>query len=138
LLQCVGKASVIAAEGDESQRSANVREKSSQTLYSWRARRFLLDAATLALAASMVSTTYIANLPMSWRVAGVGDFNADAKTDILWRNSGAGDAMASLMNGASIVSSTWIANLPRAQIVAAPRKRGRHHAFAEQQYLSPR
>ncbi|QGM98016.1 virginiamycin B lyase family protein [Methylocystis parvus] len=61
--------------------------------------------------ASITSSTFVANLPRSWDVAGVGDFDADGKADILWRNLN-GDAVVSKMNGASIVSSTFVASLP--------------------------
>ena len=38
---------------------------------------------------------------LNWKLAGVGDFNADGNTDLLWRNLGTGDVAAWLMNGLS-------------------------------------
>jgi hypothetical protein len=40
-----------------------------------------------------------------------GDFNGDAKSDIVWRN-GTGDTAIWLMNGASLSSAAVIANVP--------------------------
>jgi hypothetical protein len=43
----------------------------------------------------------------SWSIAGVGDFNADGKSDLLWRNSN-GSLVEWLMDGSSIASSSVI------------------------------
>ncbi|WP_424363019.1 FG-GAP-like repeat-containing protein [Methylocystis parvus] len=67
--------------------------------------------------AAITSSTFVANLPTSWTVAGTGDFNFDGKSDILWRNT-TGDAVVSLMDGANITSSTFVANLPTSWTVA--------------------
>jgi hypothetical protein len=37
-------------------------------------------------------------------VGGVGDFNADGKADILWRNQASGDNLVWLMNGTTIAA----------------------------------
>ena len=38
---------------------------------------------------------------LNWKVAGVGDFNGDGKSDLLWRHSGTGEVGTWLMNGLS-------------------------------------
>jgi VCBS repeat protein len=43
----------------------------------------------------------------SWSIAGVGDFNADGKSDLLWRNSN-GSLVEWLMDGSSIMSSSAV------------------------------
>ena len=41
----------------------------------------------------------------AWRVAGIGDFDGDGKSDILWRNSSTGENYLYLMDGTAIKSS---------------------------------
>jgi probable HAF family extracellular repeat protein len=41
----------------------------------------------------------------SWSVAGVGDFNGDGNSDLLWRQSSTGSLAVWLMNGSNVVSS---------------------------------
>jgi hypothetical protein len=59
------------------------------------------------------ATTKLANL--SWQVAGVGDFDADGKSDILWRHAVAGDNVIWLMDGTLLkpasAATTKLANL---------------------------
>lgn len=77
----------------------------------------LMNAGGTAIA----SSAFVANLPpASWSVAGVGDFNGDARSDILWRNS-SGDTVVSLTsaNGAVIASSTFLTRLGAPWSVAA-------------------
>ena len=40
----------------------------------------------------------------AWKVAGTGDFNGDAKADIVWRNSSTGEVYVWLMNGTTLSS----------------------------------
>jgi hypothetical protein len=47
---------------------------------------------------SVVSAAGIGSVPNSWTIAQTGDFNFDAKSDILWRNT-SGDIAMWLMNG---------------------------------------
>src|SRR5206468_2742131 len=43
-----------------------------------------------------------------WQVAGVGDFDGDGKTDVLWRNSSTGENYIYLMNGTSIAGEGYL------------------------------
>ncbi|MBI1980975.1 MAG: VCBS repeat-containing protein, partial [Methylocystis sp.] len=47
------------------------------------------------------------------------DFNGDSAGDILWRDSGSGNAVVSLINAGSIKSSTFIVSLPLTWTAAA-------------------
>jgi hypothetical protein len=53
-------------------------------------------------------------LPSGWTIAETGDFNGDAKSDILLYHSASGSVGAWLMNGAAITSSVGIGSLPPA------------------------
>jgi hypothetical protein len=44
----------------------------------------------------------------NWKIAAVGDFDADGKADILWRNSATGENYIYLMDGRSIVGEGFI------------------------------
>jgi hypothetical protein len=44
----------------------------------------------------------------SWQVAGIGDFDGDAKADILWRNSSTGENYVYLMNGSAIAGEGYL------------------------------
>ncbi|PYX50222.1 MAG: hypothetical protein DMG76_35290 [Acidobacteria bacterium] len=43
-----------------------------------------------------------------WQVAGVGDFDGDGKTDVLWRNSSTGENYIYLMNGTAIAGAGYL------------------------------
>ncbi len=47
---------------------------------------------------------------MDWTIQGVGDFNGDGKSDILWRHA-SGDISIWFMNGTSLVKATGAARL---------------------------
>jgi hypothetical protein len=49
---------------------------------------------------------------MSWSVAGVGDFDRDGKSDILWRNGSSGENYLYLMSGLSIVNEGYLRTVP--------------------------
>jgi hypothetical protein len=42
---------------------------------------------------------------LNWSIAGVGDFDADGKSDVLWYNKVTGENVIWLMNGAARLSS---------------------------------
>src|SRR5688572_7574005 len=55
------------------------------------------------------SEGYLRAVPdQNWQVAGVGDFNGDARADIVWRNSATGENYVYLMNGKTIVTEGYI------------------------------
>ena len=56
-------------------------------------------------------------VPLSWTVAGIGDFDGNGSTDILWRDT-SGNVGIWLMNGTSILSSTMLGNVPVSWSVA--------------------
>jgi hypothetical protein len=61
------------------------------------------------------SSNYIPGVPAAlpgWTIAGVGDFNADGKSDILWRNTSTGENAIWLMNGFTRASSNYIPGVP--------------------------
>jgi subtilisin-like proprotein convertase family protein len=45
---------------------------------------------------------------VNWQMAGTGDFNGDAKPDILWRHDVSGENVAWFMNGRTLVSGTFL------------------------------
>jgi hypothetical protein len=51
------------------------------------------------------STATFGNMPLTWSVAGTGDFNSDGYSDILWRD-GSGDTAIWEMNGTTILNSS--------------------------------
>lgn len=54
---------------------------------------------------SSVSLLGVANLDWQMAASGNGDFNADGKTDLLWRNRATGQTVVWLMNGTTYVST---------------------------------
>jgi hypothetical protein len=45
---------------------------------------------------------------VNWQMAGTGDFNGDARPDILWRHDVSGENVAWFMNGRTLVSGTFL------------------------------
>jgi hypothetical protein len=50
-------------------------------------------------------------VPLTWIIAGIGDFDGNGSTDLLWRDT-SGNVGMWLMNGTSILSSKVIGNVP--------------------------
>jgi len=77
-----------------------------------------LVAAALPVAAQTSSAppiTSVAITPVAdpaWIVAGIGDFDGDGHSDILWRNTLTGENSIWLMNGSSVSSSSFIQSVP--------------------------
>ena len=59
---------------------------------------------------SILSSTMLGNVPLSWSVAETGDFNGDGKSDILWTDN-AGNVGTWFMNGAAISSTSTYGNV---------------------------
>jgi hypothetical protein len=57
------------------------------------------------------ATSFVANVPTNWSIAETGDFNADGKTDILWRDS-SGNTTIWLMITAAVSSASNLGNIP--------------------------
>jgi murein DD-endopeptidase MepM/ murein hydrolase activator NlpD len=49
-------------------------------------------------------TTFPGNVGPDWKIAGIGDFNGDTKSDIFWRNSNTGDNVIWNMNNGSVTN----------------------------------
>jgi len=45
---------------------------------------------------------------LNWKIAGVGDFDGDGKSDILWRHANTGENWMYLMEGTNILESKSI------------------------------
>src|SRR5882724_8635937 len=77
-----------------------------------------LVAAALPVAAQTSSAppiTSVAITPVAdpaWIVAGIGDFDGDGHSDILWRNTLTGENSIWLMNGSSVLSQSFIQSVP--------------------------
>jgi FG-GAP-like repeat len=63
-----------------------------------------VNGTNITSSASLTSGGVAVNPDPSWSVAGIGDFNADHITDVLWRNA-SGSVIEWLMNGSAIVGS---------------------------------
>jgi hypothetical protein len=52
---------------------------------------------------------YVRTVPdPDWKIVGIGDFNGDGKSDILWRNSTTGENYIYMMNGMAIANEGYI------------------------------
>jgi hypothetical protein len=49
-------------------------------------------------------------VPLTWSIAETGDFNGDAKSDLLWRDT-SGNTAIWFMNGATIASTGSVGNI---------------------------
>jgi hypothetical protein len=52
---------------------------------------------------NVIQSSLIANIWTGWAITGVGDFDGDAKADILWRDT-SGHEVVWLMNGSTVLS----------------------------------
>jgi hypothetical protein len=62
---------------------------------------------------SNASTSFVANVPMNWSIAGTGDYDGDSKSDILWYDT-SGNVAIWQMNGTTILNqaTSFVANVP--------------------------
>jgi hypothetical protein len=56
-------------------------------------------------------------VPLTWNLVGIGDFDNNGSTDMLWRDA-SGNIGIWLMNGTSILSTAVVGNLPLTQTIA--------------------
>ncbi|MBC7964805.1 MAG: FG-GAP repeat protein [Fuerstia sp.] len=49
----------------------------------------------------------VAQIPTKMHIAGVGDFNQDGNSDLVWRNGATGEDAIWLMNGTSLASGVY-------------------------------
>ncbi len=66
-----------------------------------------MNGSTITSSASLTTAGIAVNPDPSWSVTGVGDFNGDGASDILWRNTSGALALWS-MNGAAIIGSGFV------------------------------
>jgi hypothetical protein len=62
------------------------------------------------------------NVPSSWSIVGIGDFNGDGFTDILWRDTG-GNVAIWFMNGSTITSISGLGPILRIPGIVISRSR---------------
>lgn len=61
---------------------------------------------------NVVSDLSLGNVPGTWSVAGLGDFNADGMADILWRNAATGADEIWEMDGNTVTWDAIIGAVP--------------------------
>jgi alpha/beta hydrolase family protein/IPT/TIG domain-containing protein/VCBS repeat protein len=66
---------------------------------------------------TVVKTVDFGAAPANWTIAGLGDFDGNGSTDVLWRDS-SGDVGIWLMNGTSIMSSGVVGRMPLSWTIA--------------------
>jgi hypothetical protein len=62
---------------------------------------------------ALQSSGYLFNgqaVDTNWKIVGIGDFNADGKTDLIWQNQATGQLYYWLMNGIALQSSGYLFN----------------------------
>ena len=67
-----------------------------------------MSGSSIIGSSGLIANGTAVNPDPSWSVAGIGDFNADNRADILWRNSSSGMLSLWTMNGATITSSSAV------------------------------
>ena len=68
--------------------------------------------------AQVTQAAGVGNVPPSvWSIVGIGDFNGDGKSDILWRDL-SGNLAIWFLNGAQVIGAAGIGNVPTSWMVA--------------------
>jgi hypothetical protein len=63
-----------------------------------------MTGGTLTSAASLATVA-----DLNWKIAAVGDFDGDSKSDILWHNNATGQNQIWFMNGGTLTTAAWLA-----------------------------
>ena len=61
--------------------------------------------------ASVLSAGFLGNVPTTWLIALIGDYNGDGLSDLLWRDN-LGNTSMWFMNGTMIASTAGLGNIP--------------------------
>jgi len=61
---------------------------------------------------SQITSSMLGNVPSNWTLAGVGDFNGDGFTDILWRDATDGAVAIWFLNGTAMDSVVSFSGVP--------------------------
>ena len=57
--------------------------------------------------------TWVATVPdTGYRIVATGDYNGDARADLLWHHAVRGEVWVWLMDGPTPISQTWVATVP--------------------------
>src|SRR5690348_17871971 len=67
---------------------------------------YLMNGVTISSSATLATVA-----DPSWSIAGVGDFDGDGKSDILWRNSATGENAIWFMNGPTLSANSAVGGL---------------------------
>jgi hypothetical protein len=62
--------------------------------------------------ATVMSSLGVGNVPLNWVIAETGDFNGDARSDVLWHDNNSGGVAMWLMNGGMVSSSLGVGTVP--------------------------
>ncbi len=63
------------------------------------------------ITASGTVSSSVATTSFNWQIAAIGDFNGDARSDILWRNRATGQVWEEQLNGLTIIGSGTVATV---------------------------
>jgi len=61
---------------------------------------------------ALLGQRFVSSLPASWPIVGTGDFNADGKSDTLYRQSSTGRLLMKVMNGFNLIGHRFVSSMP--------------------------